>query len=344
MTTYNPTIPDDVPLAQVMQQQQQQRSRESSGDPLSSSTFSNLASPTASTFVPERANSMLSTVSHGTTRTATGGPDPFQHATTPGLRATITETVNVLSKGGEVNRVMVTGEIALSHRIDPSSSAGRDGLRIRIARFQEFEKAAPNSAYISPIADAPGEYTILPSLHSSGHTSTVLKYQLHIAEGTEASYVPLNVKALWQCQEGQTRVIINYSTNAQARIAEKAEASPFGGDEDEEMAPELEELSFAVPVSAPVTTFQAKPAAVWAAEKARLTFNLEPLAVRAGVEGKVLAAVSTEGTAVAQPVAVRWKVVGRSVSRVGVEVVGEAAEQVEEVRRSTVSGKYLVAP
>ncbi|ORY85956.1 Muniscin C-terminal mu homology domain-domain-containing protein [Leucosporidium creatinivorum] len=323
MTTFNP-----------------QRAREQAGgDQASLSNSLSATSPTASTFLPERANSMLSTVSHGTTRT-TGGPDPFEHATTPGLRATITETVNVLSKGGEVNRVMITGEIALSHRLD--SSANPEGLKIRIANFEQFEKAAPNSAYLSSVADSPGEYQILPSLSANNsHTATVLKYQLHIPEGAESACVPLNVKALWQCQPAQTRVIVNYSANSQARIAEKEE-SPFGEDDDETTSagPKLEELSFAVPVSAPVTTFQAKPSAIWAAEKARLTFNVEPVAF--GEEGKVLASVSTEGTAVAQPVAVRWKVVGRNVSKVGIEVID--GEQVEELLRSTVSGKYLVAP
>lgn len=336
MTTFNPVIPDDVPLARVLEQQ---RAREQSGgDQASLSNSLSATSPTASTFLPERANSMLSTVSHGTTRTI-GGPDPFEHATTPGLRATITETVNVLSKGGEVNRVMITGEIALSHRLDTTTDP--EALRIRIANFEQFEKAAPNSAYISPVADSPGEYQILPSLSmNNSHTTTVLKYQLHIPEGAESAYVPLNVKALWQCQPAQTRVIVNYSANAQARIAEKEE-SPFGEDDDETSSvPKLEELSFAVPVSAAVTTFQAKPTAIWAAEKARLTFNVEPVAF--GEEGKVLASVSTEGTAVAQPVAVRWKVAGRNVSKVGIEVLG--GEQVEEMLRSTVSGKYLVAP
>lgn len=55
--------------------------------------------------------------------------------------------------------------------------------------------------------------------------------------------------------------------------------------------------------------------------------------------------VKTEGTATPQPVAVRWKVIGKTVSGVGVELVGDGGgeEVVEEVRRSTVAGKYLVS-
>jgi hypothetical protein len=76
----------------------------------------------------------------------------FDHATTPGLRATIVETVNVLLKGGEVSRVMITGEISLSHRAETTDG---EGVRIRIAHFEQSEKAAPNSAYLSPIVGSP---------------------------------------------------------------------------------------------------------------------------------------------------------------------------------------------
>ena len=61
-----------------------------------------------------------------------------------------------------------------------------------------------------------------------------------------------------------------------------------------------------------------------------------------GQEGKLLASVVTESMAVTQPVAVTWKCAGRCLSGVGVEVVG--GDQVEEVLRTTVAGKYLVAP
>jgi hypothetical protein len=271
------------------------------------------------------------------------------------LRAAITETVNVLSKGGEIQRVMITGEIALSYRKDPTSVNEIDPLRIRIANFEQFEKAAPNSAYLSQIADAPGEYTILPSLlnnNSSAHATTVLKYQLHVAAGSERQFVPLHVKALWKCEAGQTRIIVSYSGNPTARLAER-EQSPFGGEEDDDEASRvrLEDVSFGVPMSTVVTNYQAKPSAEWSADKARLTFNVEPIVLggsggsgTGGEEKKLLAMMSTDGTASPQPVAVKWRAVGATVSRVGVDLVSSSSLALAEVVRTSIAGKYLVAP
>lgn len=335
-TTYQPTIPDDVPLAQVLRDQ---RSREASATAEQSSTLTPPISPTGPSFAAAdgRAMSIMSTTSssHLAAR-----HDPFAESTTPGLRASIVETVNVLSKAGEVQRVMITGEISLSHR--PTTNA-QGPMRIRIASFEQLEKAAPNSVYLQPIADSPGEYTVLPSLSSSSSTATVLKYQLHIPAVAEADFVPLKVKAAWQCVQGQTRVIVQYSSNPASALyaAAAAEASPFGDDDDTQGR--LEDLTLALPVNSSVSTFSAKPTASWSAEKSRLTFALDPLSPTAGGEHKALASLTTEGTATPQPVAVGWKVFGKTVSRVGVEVLG-AEGRVEEERRETRSGKYLAAP
>lgn len=348
MTTYNPTISDDTPLGQLMENTRQQRSREDSANSGSiahggaaAALAPIVASPTGSSFghgsVADRANSIVSTRSAAMQRP--GAPDPFEHATGPGLRASIVETVNVLSKGGEVSRVMITGEIALSYRAGAQQQ--HQGLRIRIAHFEQFEKAAPNSSYLTPDANAPGEYTLNAALGAT--TSTVLKYQLHVPEGREREFVPLNVKAAWKCEPGQTRVIINYVHNPQFKLGGGSSASPFG--EEDESEARLDEVQVGVPIGVPVSTFQAKPSATWSGDKARLTFGLDPVQLGAsGVEGKLLASVQTEGVAVPQPVSVRWKVVGRTVSAVGVELVGEDGDVVEETRRETSAGKYLVAP
>ncbi|KAK4052331.1 hypothetical protein OIO90_004412 [Microbotryomycetes sp. JL221] len=345
-TTYNPSIPDDVPLAQVIEQQ---RSRESSTDGLvaSGGTKQSLASPIGSgnTFNGDRANSMRSNLSNGR---ATHGVDPFEEASSPGVRAAISETVNVLSKGGEAGRVMVTGEIALSHRVASTLDSSSTGLRIRIAQFEQFEKVAPNPAYLSPVAGSPGEYMLLPALGRASRTVTVLKYQLHIDPGSESSVVPLTVKALWKCDQGQTRVIVNYATNTSSRLLAQLEASPFDEDEDRniQMAT-LEKLTFAIPTSVPVTTFQAKPAAELSADKQRLTFHVDSIALRGADGGKLLASLATEGKAVAQPIAVSWHVADSTVSNIDIELVGSGEDNgtsVVETVRSTAAGKFLVAP
>lgn len=331
-TTYNPVIPDDVPLGRLLEQQRaQEASALSTPSRMPSIPFT--SSPTGAMF-GERANSMLSVAS--TVGGRVGVVDPFEGATTPGLRASIVETVNVLSKGGVVSRVMITGEISLSHRL--AAGASTDGVRIRIAHFEQFEKAAPNSAYLSPVPDSPGEYLVSPSLSTTPSSAVVLKYQLHVPAGSEDAFVPLHVRANWRCEPTQTRVMVVYAPNPSAKLASSGEESPFGEEEEARLG----DVSFQVPMSVNAVTFQAKPAAVWSPEHAKLTFAVQGVGLGGGEEGKLLASIATESQAVAQPVAVRWKCAGRCVSGVGVEVVG--GEQVEEVLRTTVSGKYLVAP
>lgn len=345
MTTYNPSMADDVPLAKIIEAQRQSAAAAAEHSAISrSSTLQFTSSPTGSMFpLNDRANSIVSTTS---STAHLPRIDPFEHATGPGLRASITETVNVLLKGGTITRVMVSGEISLSHRLAPGASPGE--LKIRIAQFEQFEKAAPNSAFLTPLGgDAPGEYILSPALSQQpgGATATVLLYQLHVPEGHESDFVPLQVKASWKCDEGLTRVIVLYQPNGTAKLA-RGEWSPFG----EEESAKLEDVVFQVPVSVNVGTFQAKPTAVWNAERGRLVFGVEPVVLgaggAAGAEEKLLASVTTEGTfaAVPQPIAVGWKVVGRCVSGVGVEVVGVEGGGVEDVVRATVAGKYLVAP
>lgn len=343
MTMYQPgSSTDDMPLANL-----QQRARQQSGDsssPVISPPLSPIPTGASAFGEPGRANSILSTTSGSTAVRALGGVrDPFEGVSTPGLRANIVETVNVLSKGGEVSRVMIQGEISLSHK---PISASSDPIRIRITNFEQFEKAAPNSAYIQPLADSPGEYNLLPTLASHGSTATVLKYQVFVTPGQEAFFTPLHVKAAWKTEPTLTRVMITYEPNPMAVFAGKsssAEASPFGEDDDAPV--QLEDVAFLVPVGVPVASFQAKPSATWSAEKRRLGFSVEPVALGGGAgEAKLLASLVTEGQAGAGAVGVRWRVAGRTVSAVGVEVVGSGGERVEEVRRATVTGKYLVAP
>ncbi|SCV73105.1 BQ2448_7030 [Microbotryum intermedium] len=336
------TIPDDIPLAQVIERQQ--RSREASLDSSSNSpaatttvftpsALNRVVSPTMSS--SDRAMSMMST----TSRFGGGAADPFEHASSPGLRANIVETVNVLSKGGEVNRVMITGEVHLSHRSDSSATAASP-LRFRIAQFDQFEKAAPNTKYISPVTGgSPGEFEVLPSLAAQhGSTVVVLKYQVRIGEGQEGRYNPLSVKALWKCEPTQTKLIITYKPNA----LPSGSPSPFGEDEGDHAEP-LQDLEFSIPISANVSTVQAKPAlAKWHADTHCLVFTIaEPLEQGARTEQKLLASLGTDQQSLAQPLAIKWTIKGRTLSEVGVISDGNGFK---EVRKSVVAGKYLVAP
>ncbi|KAK4703007.1 hypothetical protein P7C70_g3213, partial [Phenoliferia sp. Uapishka_3] len=336
LTTYNPANGNDTLRFDIVEKQQMHDTPVTSGELVVQSM--KLASPSVTmvSAAGERTNSIISTLSPTTPRRY----DPFRHATTPGLRASIVETVNVLLQGGEVTRVMVSGEIQLSHKPSDTSAAPPGSIKIHIVNFELFEKAAPNAAYLTPIEGTVGEYVVSPSLASAGETVTVLKYQLHISPGTERDYAPLLINASWKCERSLTRIIVNYSLNTSAKLA-ATDTSPFEEDSIGLQAT-MEGVSFDIPISAPVTTFQAKPAAQFSAERGRLSFDIEPLSIM-NTANKVLASVSTETAAIPQHIAVRWRVGGRTISTIGVEVVG-GENEVEDTLRETLSGKYLVGP
>ncbi|KDE02740.1 hypothetical protein MVLG_06724 [Microbotryum lychnidis-dioicae p1A1 Lamole] len=334
----SPIIADEIPVAQAVERQHQSRETSlgsSSASPAAATTvfapsaLNRVGSPTMSS---DRAMSMISTTSR-----FVGAADPFEHEASPRLRANIVETVNVLSKGGEVTRVMITGEVHLSYRADSSATAASP-LRFRIARFDQFEKATPNTTYISPVAGGfPGEFKVLPALAAQhGSTVVVLKYQVRIGAGQEFGYNPLSVKVLWKCEPTQTKLIISYKAN----VLPSSSSSPFGEDEEEP----LRDLEFSVPLVANVSTVQAKPAvAKWHADTHRLIFSL-PEPFESGPtteEKKLLASVGTDAQCWAQPLAVKWAIRGRLLSEVGVEMEGRGSK---EVRKAVVAGKYLVAP
>lgn len=296
----------------------------------------------------DRTNSMMSTMSaHPLARANGNGVDPFGNATTPGLRVSIVETVNVLFSAGEVERVLVTGEIALSYRESLNGGEKREPMKIRVNNWEEMEKVAPNAAFLisdSETTSTGGEYLVSPLLTSN--TTTVLKYQLRIPAGKETDYVPLKARAVWRCDSNQTRIIIQYSPNPTCVLLSSSSSdSPF---DDSTSSAQLEEINFHVPISAPITTFQAKPSAQWSAEKSRLSFvNLEALPLSSTAEAKLLVSVQTEKEAAVQPIGARWRIAGKTLGNVGVELVrgrnGESTTKVDEVR-NLVAGKFLVGP
>lgn len=351
---------DDVPLATVAQQKHRREappppvSRGSSHTP-NDNTIPTLSpslgtSPGASAFIPPspapvagRAMSVMSGSSSLGLAAMHGRPDPFAGVTTHGLRASIVETVNVLLKNGEVTRVLVTGEIGLSYR--PSSTSSGEQLKLRLTGLDGLEKTAPNPALLSTAGA--GEFTVSPSLAAhNGTTVTAFKYQVSLLP-TSAALVPLIVKPTWRCEPGLARAIVNYSANASSSIfSASSSSSPFGEDEDSLTSARLEDVKLdLVLASGTATSFQSKPPSGTLTNSSRtLSFSLDSIDTASGGEQKILASIQTEGAAAAQPgpVSVSWTVRGRTVGNVGVEVI-EGGEAIEEVRRETVSGKYLAA-
>ncbi|BGP11174.1 hypothetical protein JCM10049v2_007073 [Rhodotorula toruloides] len=351
---------DDVPLATVVQQKHRREAppppvnRAAAHTPNDSSATllpSLPTSPASSGFIPPspapvagRAMSVMSGTSSMGPAAAHGRPDPFAGVTSPGLRASIVETVNVLLKNGEVTRVLVTGEVGLSYR--PSSSLPGGQLKLRLTGLDGLEKTAPNPSLLSTAGA--GEFAVSPSLAAhNGTTVTAFKYQVSLSPTSSSALVPLHVKPTWRCEPGLARAIVTYSANASSTLfSASSSSSPFGEDDNSTTSARLEDVKLdLVLASGSATSFQAKPPSGTLTNSNRtLSFSLGSVDAANGGEQKILASIQTEGAAAAQPgpVSVSWVVRGRTVGNVGVEVV-EGGEAIEEVRRETVSGKYLAA-
>lgn len=304
--------------------------------------------PTQSTFAGQPglgAGRSQSIVSMSSMNAAPG--NPFEASSGPGLRASITETVNVIFAGRDVQRIMVVGEVAVSLR----DIGTTEPLHLRLDSFEQLEKAAPNPAFLQPLgADKPGEYRLdVAALLAQGGASgaaqaTLLKYQLHVSESRQREYIPLDVTAQWRCEAHQTSFLCNYAANPASRLAQPAGADDAG-------TATLQDLSFVVSVQpSNVTGQMSKPVGVWSAEHKRMYWRIaDDVPLASAESNKVLGRFQVDAPSTPGPVQVRWRVAGRTISALGVSVVGDSgvapsALRFEDVARSTSSGKYVANP
>ncbi|WWD22483.1 hypothetical protein CI109_106976 [Kwoniella shandongensis] len=258
----------------------------------------------------------------------------------PGLRANLNESINVILRGKEVQRIQITGEIHLSLRPGAGSPATTGPIHIRLNAFERLEKIAPNPAYLAQVPDRPGEYFLNSEVlaaataksPASGKGTLLFKYVVHVQPGKETSSAPLILDPAFLCKDGETRMILNYRLN---------ETSPIQS---------LSNVTF-IAAFAPgpaVNNVQAKPAGgVWSPSTRRMQWKLDALPAK---EGKIIAKFITEpGEALSpQGVQTSWSVEGTLTSGLGLEVVSGEIEgnqwTFEEVQKNVTAGKYLAEP
>lgn len=266
-------------------------------------------------------------------------------STDPGLRASMTETINVIMKAGTVSRLQITGEIHLSLRQSQSSSTTSGPIHIRLNAFESLEKIAPNPAYLAQVPDKPGEYFLNSEVLASAtarnananapaatNKGTLLfKYQVHVQPEKESSLIPLILEPVFSCKDGETRMILNYRSTASSLVPLDA----------------LHNVSLiaAFNPGPGVNNVQTKPAGgIWSPAVRRLTWSLADVQE----SGKLIARFTTEqGGEVMSPQGVQasWAVEGNLVSGLGLEVVPGEIEgdlwKFEEIKKGITTGKYL---
>lgn len=293
---------------------------------------------------PERTQSMISSSSASnignTTLDSISASAPIAH----GLNAQITERVNVVLNGRNVSKIMVVGEISITVR-DLTAAAP---VHMRIDAFEQLEKAAPNPQFMKEMSGKPGEYTLdVPALvrHSGAAVTgsgraTVLKYQLHVPAHRANEYVPLYIAPQWRCEDKQTSILLNFSSNADSRITAGAASMPGAS---------LQDVTLSVDVSsAGLTNIMSKPTAVYVAEQKKLFWRLnEPLPVVTAEDAsahKALARFQVDTKSEPRPVEVRWKLPGLSVSSLDLSLIDGGDVAFGTIARQVVSGKYMANP
>lgn len=336
---------DEVPLQSIVDahrqgpQQQERETAPLSATPSSPNGSFMIASPNAppvpSIPTPVRAGSILSTSS--SQQQMSGVTSSFASAKTgaSGFRAAILETVNVLFRNGQRERVLVTGSVALSLNIPVDGP-----LKIRIANYERFDKSAPNKAFLHATS-TPGEFTVDAQALQNSNTpvTTVLKYQVKTDNLNARAFVPVEVYAQWKLEPNQTSFLMTYHGNPECQFA-SADPSPFG-EVSSEAVPRLQDVAFSVPViGEDVSNVQSKPAGTYSLEKHRILWKMDDLDMSTSRAAKILARWQVGSTAQPQPVSVQWRLPNRLASQTDLQVVGNEDVKLDEIIKSTSSGKY----
>lgn len=139
----------------------------------------------------------------------------------PGLNASIIETVSTWMTSGAVTKSAVVGEIALSYNASRSGSTPHSS-QVRLDNFQLLEKVAANPSFVTSSAsekgketeeERAGQYSVAVSSISKSIPTVAFKYQLHVEDSNISTYSPIVFHPVWQIQDTQASVIINYSLN-----------------------------------------------------------------------------------------------------------------------------------
>jgi hypothetical protein len=236
-----------------------------------------------------------------------------------GLRASLTETVNVLMRNNEVQRVQLNGEIHLSLA---STDHTPGPIQLRLTAFEQLEKVAPNPTYLAQVPDRPGEYLLNSEVlanasRQAGDKGTLLfRYQVHVPAGKESNFAPILHSPAFSVKEGETRMILHYKANPHSTLL-------------------VQDLTFVAPFAPgpAVSNVQAKPSGTWSPTNRQMNWQV------ADTEGKIVARFVNEGSLAPQAVQASWRVDGKLCSGLGIEVQGDW--QFEQVKKGLASGKYI---
>ena len=126
----------------------------------------------------------------------------------PGLNSSIVETISAWFNDGEITKAAIIGEVALA--FNPLDLSGPFlSETIRLNNFSSLDTVAPNPAFIEPVPDHTGSYTV--SVRDVTKTAVAFKYQKRVEESQVASHTPLLLKSMWKIEPTQASVLVSYA-------------------------------------------------------------------------------------------------------------------------------------
>ncbi|CAG8442936.1 4687_t:CDS:10 [Ambispora gerdemannii] len=310
----------------------------------SNGVFSDLPIEIRPAVTPEMSSSTSSPTSLTSSEANYRVPLPSTSKNSQGLRATISEVLNVIIKGGEVAKISVTGEISLI-----SNRTTVQPVKLKITNFSILDKAAPNSSYINPSTSGEaGEYEVNMEMLSfaGGAPVVIMKYQVHIDPEHKDEYVPIQIVPQWKCEPNKTAFAVNYQPNPNFKLTGT-----------------LSDLSFLIPVDGEVVGKPAsKPTCNWNVEKQIIVWQIGDLDLSSSEKKHLLTRFDTKNNSKPSLTAVKFTCKGQLLSSISLEasspppLSSSSSENVngfsqqkdeliefEEVICQVVSGKYLAS-
>lgn len=130
------------------------------------------------------------------------------------LRAKTIETINALQSNGELQKILISGQISLI--IPQNLPKSLSGL-LTVSNFNSFAAVKCNEKFISPYTNADnssGEYMFdTDSFIGLENTEvSLIKYQLK-ADISNVEYLPLICKPVWKMNELECQLLLIYQYN-----------------------------------------------------------------------------------------------------------------------------------
>ncbi|KAJ3136145.1 hypothetical protein HK100_002071 [Physocladia obscura] len=282
--------------------------------------------------------------------------NPFSTALTPSkavikLQGNITETVNVLIRDGTIEKLLLTGEISIT--IPPSTAATPDSrFKLTILGTDAFEKFVVNESCATVFTGMEGNGLDidLAKLGSVPNSHIVAKYQVRVPDDEIDFYAPILANPLWKCESHSTSLLLPYEYNTdlirRLNVADLKILATLtdGGD---------------------LKSTQMKPDGVWNPERRSILWDVgnfkdpsnpasNPTTVAGSIRSdrssvisqdpfKVIARIETTSQATPGTIAIHFKA-GGLLSGIDVDITDHNDIILNEVSKSTVSGKYACVP